>query len=511
MKHADIGHLRIRKRALGFGLFCAVAVVGLLHMSLQVDFADATVAAPGLHAQQAEVSPASRIGWVTGQVTDAVSDLLIARAQIEVQARVIDQVPDGTLRLRSLDEIVPLGIAVQTDHEGGFRVEVALGNEPTCFMVTARADGYQELWNVLVPVRANQSSRVDFPLIKVDLTPQELEILDQKHEREKTLLYQENPSFQQAFDVKQWVNPGYRPPVVGKGEPLLEIQQTYPVPESVYVVNLAGFTGYMGFDEYIAGVVSLEMGDGFPFEALKMQAVAARTYALERYNRTGVANGGQAYTSRLGSKSQTAAINTSQIVMLYDGRVIVAFYSARCNGDFTLNGENGLSGINTCIVSGLGAGGLPYLRSRPCSGHINCSQTSERCCNVSVEGRWQYIYGHGVGMCQRGAQQFAGRDGLDWQEILHRYYTDVTLVNLPGLTINDAVITTTNLNVRDMPCGHVLVTIPGGTPGSIVGGPQRPSCALASPYSFLTWWEVLYADGTRGWSVEDYLRKMSAP
>src|SRR3990167_3626339 len=65
-------------------------------------------------------------------------------------------------------------------------------------------------------------------------------------------------------------------------------QQTYMVPDQVYVVNLGGFTGYINLDGFISGVVSAELGGSFPFETLKAQAVASRSYALERYNGTGV-------------------------------------------------------------------------------------------------------------------------------------------------------------------------------------------------------------------------------
>jgi len=51
--------------------------------------------------------------------------------------------------------------------------------------------------------------------------------------------------------------------------------------------------------------------------------------------------------------------------------------------------------------------------------------------------------------------------------------------------------------------------MPAGTAGRIVSGPSRPYCGLASPYNYYTWWEVEYSDGTRGWSIEDYLRKSS--
>jgi hypothetical protein len=294
---------------------------------------------------------------------------------------------------------------------------------------------------------------------------------------------------------------------------------TFPVPDEVYVSNLSGFTGWLQFDEYVAGVVAAELGDGFPFEALKAQAVASRTYALERYNRTGLANGGQAYTSNFtaGSKSRTAAINTHKVVMLYEGNLIKAFFSARCNGDATLNSEEGLSCLpggcaSPCVVGGLGAGTLPYARSRPCSGHPNCSQTAESCCEVVIAGLTQHLYGHGVGLCQRGAQQFAGRDGLDWRQILEAFYTSIVLVNGPGLAINDAVVVTSGLKVRATACGEtVKATMAAGTAGQIVDGPQRPGCVLAAPNNYYTWWEVLYSDGTRGWSVEDYLRLEPAP
>ena len=39
---------------------------------------------------------------------------------------------------------------------------------------------------------------------------------------------------------------------------------------------------HIGVEEYLLGVVAYEMSDGFPLEALKAQAVAARTYALQR-------------------------------------------------------------------------------------------------------------------------------------------------------------------------------------------------------------------------------------
>ena len=39
-------------------------------------------------------------------------------------------------------------------------------------------------------------------------------------------------------------------------------------------------------EDYLLGVVPYEMSDSFPLEALKAQAVAARTYALRSQNPT---------------------------------------------------------------------------------------------------------------------------------------------------------------------------------------------------------------------------------
>lgn len=459
--------------------------------------------------RRAPVSSGQRGKWITGSVIDVTSGRAIVGARIDIFKRIVDVRPDGTQRLHPLSASIPLGTTL-TDDEGRFAFRLPSGNPTSFLALSIRAEGYWSAWVALIRVDSGLIPPIDVEMVRVALTRPELALWARRWGRLKERLYQQHPSFDQAVDLRTWFTPAPRP-TLDKGALLAQDHPTYPVPDDVYVVDLAGFTGFIDLDEFIAGVVSIEMGDGFPLEALKAQAVAARSFAVERFHRTGVANGGQAYTPRIGSKSLTATINTSKVVMLYDEGVIVALFSARCNGDFTLNSEDGLSGTSTCIVGGLGVGRLPYARSRPCSGHINCSQTSERCCEVFVEGRLQYIHGHGVGLCQRGAQEFAGRDGWDWRDILTDYYTDIALANAPGFTIGVTVTTTANLNVRETPCGRRLTTVPRGMRGMIINGPERPFCDLAAPYSFFTWWQVVYEDGTVGWSVEDYLRKTNAP
>jgi len=365
-------------------------------------------------------------GFILGTVTDAITGQGLPGVHVVLEARVVETLPNGILRLRPVEENVPLG-ATFTNAAGTFAIALPVHTVPLYVMVCARAEGYLELCDSLVPLRENRISAVQLSLIRAALSQDELLLLQRKHETEKVFRLQQNkPSSTQGVEE---VEPG--PPKLQIGpllgrvvEPLREASDTvtpltsYTVPDSVHV-NVSGFSGLMNFDEFIAGVVTAELGDSFPFESLKAQAVAARTYALERYLRTGIASGGTDYTSQLGVKSRTATVNTSKIVILYGGAVIRAYFSARCNSDYTLNSENGLSCVpipnrcpNPCVVGGMGAGYLPYARSRRCNEHAKC-QPWEACCNVYVEGRWQQIFGHGVGMCQRGAERWAGYLGLD--------------------------------------------------------------------------------------------------
>jgi len=385
---------------------------------------------------QIEAAPANKIGLITGQVTDAVTGLPLPGVDIKVQARIIDRLPDDTFSLRDLDETIPLGFLISPDDQGQFMVKVPLTSHPNFFKIILQKEGYQELFDAIVEVEANETTKVDFQLIPLNLTPEDLEVLNRNHEQEKQKLYRENPSYVQ--ELTEWVDiPGTIRKKSLKGTSL---QGTYSVPDQVYVRDLEGFgTGWINFDEFISGVVSAEMGDSFPMEALKAQAIAARSYALERYERTDRANGGQAYKSQIGTKSREATVDTTKIVILYSESVISAYYSARCNGDFTLNYEDGVwHRCGNCTVGCKSAGecnpsfcnNVPYVRSRPCSGHLNCSSYpgEKPCCHVFTGGRWVHIYGHGVGMCQRGAQDFAN-SGKDWRWIIRNYYTDIELAN----------------------------------------------------------------------------------
>ena len=94
-------------------------------------------------------------------------------------------------------------------------------------------------------------------------------------------------------------------------------------------------------EDYIASVIAVEMSPSFNIEALKAQAVCARTYALKNINKHSsrgfdlcASTDCQAYRG-VSVESETtnkAARETAGIVMKYDGQIIDAVYSATSGG-----------------------------------------------------------------------------------------------------------------------------------------------------------------------------------
>lgn len=115
----------------------------------------------------------------------------------------------------------------------------------------------------------------------------------------------------------------------------------------------------MALNEYVTGVVAAEMPAEFPVEALKAQAVAARTYVLKRMTSGGVINSehpgadvcddprhSQAWLSREEMKKRWGVVNyyryyykirqavdaTGTAVITYNGELIDPVYHSACGG-----------------------------------------------------------------------------------------------------------------------------------------------------------------------------------
>ena len=117
----------------------------------------------------------------------------------------------------------------------------------------------------------------------------------------------------------------------------------------------------LDMDSYIRGVVAGEMPSSWPLEALKVQAVAARTYALSTAKTTGAFDQypdtrSQMYRGVTGEsvRSDAAVADTAREIVTYDGTPAVTYYFSTSGGQ-TENVE----------FSFIGALSKPWLVSVP--------------------------------------------------------------------------------------------------------------------------------------------------
>jgi len=118
----------------------------------------------------------------------------------------------------------------------------------------------------------------------------------------------------------------------------------------------------IGLEDYIMGVVPSEMPAGFPLEALKAQAIAARSEVLAKLGRAHVDDPFdvcadvhcQVYSglSKREKSTDRAVRETHGLVLMADGKVIDAVYSAVCGGH-TENAENAWGGQPTGHLTGV--------------------------------------------------------------------------------------------------------------------------------------------------------------
>lgn len=287
----------------------------------------------------------------------------------------------------------------------------------------------------------------------------------------------------------------------------------------IYVVQ-TGALKEIELEEYVRGVIAAEMPASFHPEALKAQAVAARTYARQK---AGPEGGGcsshpgaalctestccQAWLDEEGAREKwpagkadsyleriDAAVRATQgQVLTYDGEPITAVYHSTCGGKTEAAAE--LWKENSTAYPYLQSVDCPYCRDSPSCrqelamepGAFNAALQGEKealpvlagdnlplleIVQKSASGRnlvlrlgqpgrlysgnevrrllglpsthfhWRMeggkiVFsvqgnGHGVGMCQYGADGLA-RAGKDYTEILGYYYRGAVLENMAAL------------------------------------------------------------------------------
>ena len=155
-------------------------------------------------------------------------------------------------------------------------------------------------------------------------------------------------------------------------------------------------------EDYMLGVVPSEMPSKWNYEALKAQAIAARSYAVANRGKR-AARGydlkdtpeDQAYggASAETATTNSAVLETKGIVITYNQKVIPAYYSASAGG-------------HTKNAGAVWNKDLPYLKSVPSF-------------DDGIKKN-----GHGLGMSQHGANNLANQ-GYNAYQILTYYYNNV--------------------------------------------------------------------------------------
>ena len=163
----------------------------------------------------------------------------------------------------------------------------------------------------------------------------------------------------------------------------------------------------VNIEDYIKGVVPSEMPSGWETEALKAQAIAARSFALANLGKRAQfgydlndTTEDQVYGGAAVETYKTNQIveDTKGLVLTYDLKIIPAYYSASAGGQT----------INSSDVWG---SDLPFIRSVPSYDN-----------NVKKNG-------HGVGMSQHGANNLA-KQGYNAYQILQYFYKNVKFARI---------------------------------------------------------------------------------
>lgn len=235
----------------------------------------------------------------------------------------------------------------------------------------------------------------------------------------------------------------------------------------------------MDLEEYLRGVVPSEMPSSWPAEALKAQAVAARTYAVDhispekdfdvddtvRY---------QAYhENRTRETTDRAVAETAGQVLKYKDKLAQTVFSA-ANGGETVSAKQRWGND------------IPYL-----------PQKTDPFDALSGEKR----NGHGVGMSQHGARQMA-LQGWDYREILLWYY--------PGCWIDGEVVTVQAVRVSTK-ADPLNIRGEASMDGYIIGRAKKGAVLLGRETKD-GWRRVVGFDSTgavtEGWASESYLEVM---
>jgi stage II sporulation protein D len=252
----------------------------------------------------------------------------------------------------------------------------------------------------------------------------------------------------------------------------------------------------VGLDSYLYGVLPSEVKESWPMEALKAQAVAARTYALFRVSSSGStlydlddSTSSQRYlgTSKEGARSMEAVDLSSGLVLSYHDQLAQTFFHANCGG-YTADSRR-VWGSDLAYLRGVRD---PFcekgkyaswhcsidhdqlLKQLQLAGHHLDDFESLTLKDRDSSGRWKTVvfaghgakdemsaaafrsavgadllrstnftwkrhgdshefeghgWGHGIGLCQDGAEGMA-KQGYSFRQIIYFYFSETKITKL---------------------------------------------------------------------------------
>ena len=166
----------------------------------------------------------------------------------------------------------------------------------------------------------------------------------------------------------------------------------------------------MDLEVAVASVVTAESQPGARIEALKAQAVVARSFYVAAHRRHAAFDFCDTThcqflraPPRASQAAASATLATRGLVLAWHGAPVAALYSARCGG-------------RTRTPDRAEPGAYPYFA-------VTCSS----CARGPHRGA---TAGHGIGLCQTGAAAMAA-SGAGFRAILDHYYPNTVLAPLP--------------------------------------------------------------------------------
>ena len=305
-------------------------------------------------------------GMLTGRVTDMASEEPIAEAVI---------------RARTL--------TTTTDSDGQFQLALSPGE----YDIHVRAPGYIAMIYGALSL-GSAPAHLDLEMVPANPTAEAAAAIEAK-----------------LLHAQQALPDDIGPPDEDRGYALSGIDQ---VPATIRVLMPDDSVVVMQMDEYLKGVVPHEVPPYWPGEALRAQAVAARSYAATRHAHGAVGadvcttTHCQVWSGIHYETTDRAVDDTHGQVATFDGQIIHAFFFGHCDG-------------HTRDIETVWGGYLPYCRSVACP----CG--------------YDKLFGHGVGLCQQGARVLA-EQGMLYGDILRRYYTGIEVSQASPGRITGAIV-----------------------------------------------------------------------